>query len=206
METEEMIVLEGLEAALAENVRLQREKPGHVVLTHLDTLRFDENHQAHPIDPNEECEYVLAGVPVASCLFEHESGGECFVGTLDDGKPHLMLEFAYLTEEEEEQFNALGCSAMFRLDQCGAERYHVIDCGDDVRLAAHLWAEVAVKVYGARVAVLDKWFTAMKKKTEAAQEARDGSVRYRKQRRGGIFRFFREVKAGLKGAFPELFG
>ena len=29
---------------------------------------------------------------------------------------------------------------------------------------------------------------------------------FRVRFRSGIFRFFREVKAGLKGAFPELFG
>ena len=74
METEKMIVLDGFESALAANVRVQREKPGHVVYTYLDTLRLDERRQPHPIDPQQEREFYLAGAPVASCLFEWRAG------------------------------------------------------------------------------------------------------------------------------------
>ena len=49
-------------------------KPGHVVYTYLDTLRLDERRQPHPIDPQQEREFYLAGAPVASCLFEWRAG------------------------------------------------------------------------------------------------------------------------------------
>lgn len=192
-------IFTGLEAELNNNLDFQRANPKKMAKTCINI--YDENMNIK--EGYEDAHEIGAGYAISNCVFSPQDGSEVFTGTLNDNKPHLMMQFQFVDFlDEYANFKRLDCYSLFTEEVAGEQLFYSLDCGDDARKAAEIFTKVLVGAYGAKITTFDSFFTDKKgcSKEEAQQEARDNSFLLGKSK-PSAFRFVRNVKKGFDNAF-----
>lgn len=186
-----------LESELNNNLSIQRSNPQQMVETHINIL--DEHMKVK--EGYEDAHEYGAGYTITNCVFSPKDGQPVFEGTLNDGKPHLMMQFLFTNfGEEYDNFKRLDSYSLFTEEEANGLLYYSLDCGEDASKAAEIFTKVLVGTYGITVSTFDSFFTDKKgmPKEKAAKEARNNSVLYGKKHGPS---FFRNLKAGIDSAF-----
>lgn len=186
-----------LEAELNNNLSIQRANPQRMVETHINI--FDENMKVK--EGYEDAHELGAGYTITNCVFSPKDGKPVFEGTLNDGEPHLMMQFLFPNfGEEYDNFKRLDCYGLFTVEESNGLLYYSLDCGEDANKAAEIFTKVLEETFGVSNDFYDSFFTDKKGKSKdkAAKEARDKSELYGKNHKPSLFR---NLKAGIDNAF-----
>lgn len=192
-------IFTGLEAELNNNLDFQRANPQKMVKTCINI--YDENMNVK--EGYEDAHEIGAGYTITNCVFSPQDGSEVFTGTLNDNKPHLMMQFQFMDFlDEYSNFKKLDCFSLFTEEEANGQLFYSIDCEDDARKAAEIFTEVLVEAYGAELSTFDSFFTDKQgcSKEKAQQEAKDNSLLLGKSKTSA-FRFVRNIKKGFDNAF-----
>lgn len=192
-------IFTGLEAELNNNLDFQRANPNKMVKTCIDILDDNMNIKEGYEDAHE----IGAGYAISNCVFSPQDGSEVFAGTLNDNKPHLMMQFQFVDFlDEYANFKKLDCFSLFTEELAGEQLFYSLDCGDNASKAAEIFTKVLVGAYGAKITTFDSFFTDKKgcSKEKGQQEARDNSLLKGKSK-SSTLRFVRNVKKGFDNVF-----
>lgn len=189
---EEMAVFVGLVEELQNNLSIQRAKPSQMVDTYIN---FWDKDMTVRKDLNDF--YEIASIPITNCVFSHYDGEEVFKGSLNDGQPHLMMQFFFTDFGDElDRFKQLDCYKLFHMDKDNSGLlYYSIDCGEDAQEAAEIFTAIYVRVFDAPFNLINSFITDKKgdSKKEAAKDARNNSFLHYKKPKFGALKNFRKA-------------